>query len=85
MSVLLQRKVANIYIPPVDVMEDREAMNQLLAFHVEQKNFFAALVEDDICHEDVLEYVETYIGTRDMDNYIEVTEQQLDQLIRCGC
>ena len=60
MSVLLSRQVANIYIPPVDVINDKTEMNQLLALHIEQKNFFAALVQDDTCHEDVLEYVETY-------------------------
>ncbi len=85
MNVILQRKVANIYIPPVDVIDDREAMNQMLAHHVEQKNFFAALATDDVCHEDVLEYVETFVETRNMDAYIEQTEQQLNQLIRCGC
>ena len=43
MNVLLQRKVANIYIPPVDVLDDKQAMDQLIAIHIEQKNFFAAL------------------------------------------
>ena len=81
MSVLLQRQVASIYIPPVDVIDDKTEMNQLLALHIEQKNFFAALVQDDICHEDVLEYVETYIGTVNMDSYIDRTEQQLNDFV----
>ena len=85
MNVLLQRKVANIYIPPVDVLDDKQAMDQLIAIHIEQKNFFAALATDDTCHEDVLEYVETYVGTRNMDTYIDSTERQLEQLTNCGC
>lgn len=84
MNVLLQRQVADIYIPPVDVIDDKAAMNQLMDLHILQKQFFAALVEDDICHEDVLDFVETYIGTHQMDSYVVQTEAQLDQLIACG-
>lgn len=84
MSVLLQRQVANIYVPPVDVLDDKQALNEIFALHIEQKHFFNALVDDDACHEDVLEYVETYIGTQNMDDYVERTEQQLEQLIVSG-
>lgn len=83
--MILQRKVANIYIPPVDVIDDRQAMDEMVAIHVQQKNFFAALVEDQTCHEDVLEYMEMYVGTRNMDSYIDSTEQQLNKLIINGC
>ena len=80
MNVELVRRVASIYIPPVEVIDDKAAMNQMMAAHVEQKNFFNALVNDDCVHEDVLEFVEAYIGTSQMDSYINATETQLQQL-----
>lgn len=83
MNVNLVRRVADIYIPPVEVIDDRSYMDSMMAAHIEQKNFFNALVTDEVCHEDVLEFVEAYIGTREMDIYIDRTEQQLTQLIGC--
>ena len=80
MNVNLIRRVADIYIPPVEVIDDSAALDQMMALHVEQKNFFNALVTDDVCHEDVLEFVEAYIGTRSMDNYIARTERELTEL-----
>lgn len=80
MNVELIRKTADIYIPPVEVIDDRDAMNQMMALHVEQKNFFNALVTDDCCHEDVLEYVEAFVGTSEMDRYIKETEARLTEL-----
>lgn len=81
MNVLLQRQVANIYIPPVKVLDDKGAMNQMLAAHIEQKQLFVDLVSGEVDHEDLLEVVEAYVGTQNMDNYIEVTEQQLDRFL----
>ena len=83
MNVNLVRRVADIYIPPVEVIDDRDAMNQMIALHVEQKNFFNALVTDECAHEDVLEFIEAYIGTSEMDSYIESTEEKLTKLIGC--
>lgn len=78
--VNLIRRVADIYIPPVTVIDDKEAMNQLMALHFEQKQFFNALVTDDVCHEDVLEFIEAYVDTRAMDDRINQIEQQLTEL-----
>lgn len=83
MNVELVRRTADIYIPPVEVLKDDAAMNQMMALHIEQKKFFNALVTDDCCHEDVLEFVEAYIGTSEMDRYIESTEQKLVKLVGC--
>lgn len=77
MNVNLIRRVADIYIPPVEVIDDEAALNQMMALHIEQKNFFNALVTDESCHEDVLEFVEAYIGTKSMDGYIAKTEREL--------
>ncbi|MEM8779999.1 MAG: hypothetical protein AAGF26_14230 [Cyanobacteria bacterium P01_G01_bin.49] len=57
-------------------------MNRLMEAHFQQKQFFKALVEDDGCQEDVLEFMEAYIGTSQMDSYIDRTEQQLDRLMQ---
>ena len=83
MSILLQRYVANIYVPPVEVLDDMGAMNQMLAAHIEQKQLFADLLSGEVDHEELLEVVEAYVGTNNMDSYIDSTEQQLDRLVGC--
>lgn len=83
--MILQRAVASIYVPPVDVIEDKAEMDRLLTIHFEQKQFLKALITDDICHEDVLEFMETYVETRNMDAFVENSERQLNQLIDYGC
>ena len=78
---LLLRKVANIYVPPVDLLEDKAAFEQMFELHVEKKRLLNDLLVGGVDHEEVLEALEAYIGTSNMDNYIEQTEQQLDLLI----
>lgn len=76
--VLLLRKVANIYVPPVDVIEDKAAFDQLFELHVEQKRLLQDLLVGGVDHEEVLEALEAYIGTPNMDRYLEQVEPQLD-------
>lgn len=76
--VLLLRKVANIYVPPVDVLEDKAAFDQLFELHVEQKRLLQDLLVGGVDHEEVLEALEAYIGTPNMDRYLEQVEPQLD-------
>ena len=78
---LLLRKIANIYVPPVDVLEDQAAFDEMFELHVEQKRLLQDLLVGGVDHEEVLEALEAYIGTSHMDHYIEQTEQQLDLLI----
>ncbi|MGK7914735.1 MAG: hypothetical protein AB4038_04205 [Prochloraceae cyanobacterium] len=75
---LLLRQVANIYVPPVDVLEDRAAFDELFELHVEQKRLLQDLLVGGVDHEEVLEALEAYIGTSHMDNYIERVEPRLD-------
>lgn len=79
--VLLLHKVSNIYVPPVDVLDDSKAFDKLFELHIEKKRLLQDLLLGGIDHEEVLEALEAYIGTSHMDSYIEQTEQQLDRLI----
>lgn len=78
---LLLRKVANLYVPPVNVLEDKAAFEQMFELHVEKKRLLNDLLIGGVDHEEVLEALEAYIGTSNMDNYIEQTEQQLDLIL----
>ena len=80
-DLLLQRSLGGIYIPPVDVMDDQAAMGEMLETHIQQKDFLMALSTDEYIHEDILEFVETYVGTNNMDKYIQKTEQKLDRVL----
>ena len=77
---MFTRKLANIYIPPVDVLDDVRAVEELLELHIEQKRLFSDLVAGGINHQEILEALEAYIGISQMDEYIASTEQQLDEL-----
>lgn len=77
---MLSRELANIYIPPVNVLNDSDAMNELMTLHIQQKMLFKDLITGGIDHEEVLEALEAYIGTKNMDDYIISTESQLDKL-----
>ena len=79
--MILHRTVANIFIPPVDYLEDKEAMEQMFSIHCERKLLFNDLVEGNVDYEEVLEACEMYIGTKVMDDFIESIEPQLDKLI----
>lgn len=78
---LWQRSLGEIYVPSVDIIDDRATMNAMLKAHCEQKNFLMALSTDEYIHEDILELVETYIGVDNMDRYITDTEQKLDRVL----
>ena len=78
--MILHRKVANIYIPPVTNIEN-EAFDEMFKAHVLQKQLFQDLVAGGVDHEEVLEALEVFIQTRNMDSYIQRTEQKLDQLV----
>jgi hypothetical protein len=80
-TLLLQRALGGIYVPPIDVIDDRATMDAMLKAHIEQKNFLMALSTDEYVHEDILELVEAYIGTSAMDVYIADTEQKLDRVL----
>ena len=75
---MLLRKLASIYIPPVTVLEDTQAMNQLLELHYEQKLLFNDLIKGGIDHDEVLEALEAYIGIKNLDNYCAHVEKKLD-------
>ena len=81
MSLVLKRIVSEIYVPPVKVLDDKSAMNQLFLAHIEQKQLFADLLSGEVDHEELLEVVEAYVGTNNMDSFIDSTEQQLNRLV----
>lgn len=78
--MMLSRTLANIYIPPVNVLNDSGAMTELMELHIEQKMLFKDLVSGGINHEEILEALEASIGTKHMDAYIIPIESQLDKL-----
>ena len=79
--MILHRRVANIFVPPVDYLEDEEALTQMFAIHVERKLLFNDLVEGGVDFETVLEACEAYIGTSQMDGFIAEVEPQLDLIV----
>lgn len=78
--VLLPRKVASIYIPSVQVVEDKDLFDSMFEAHCQQKLLFNDLIKGGVNHEEILEALELYIGTSQMDSYIASSEQQLDEL-----
>lgn len=78
--MILLRKTASIYIPPVQVIEDGDLFDSMFESHCQQKLLFNDLINGDVDHEEILEALEAYIGTSQMDNYIAATEKQLDEL-----
>jgi len=81
MTVQLLRRVSSIYIPDVDVVPDEAAFNQMFAVHMEEKQLLQDLILGGVDHEEVLEALEVYIGTPNMDSYIEKTESELDSFL----
>ena len=79
--VLLLRQVSNAFIPAVDLVEDKEEFDHLFALHVEKKRLLQDLLVGGVPYEEVLEALEAYIGTSNMDSYIEETEQKLELII----
>jgi hypothetical protein len=79
-NVLLTRKVADIFIPSVDILDDTKACEQLLDLHCEQKLLFNSLLTGDANFEDMLEALEAYVGVSQMDEYISEIEVGVEDL-----
>ncbi len=77
---LLLRKVSDILVPPVDILQEEKAFDQMFAIHCEQKLLLQDLLIGGVDYEEVLEALEVYLGTPAMDAYIHRVEPQLDQL-----
>ena len=79
--ITLRRKVANILIPPVEVLKDKKAVDEMFAIHCERKLLLNDLIKGGVDYDTVLDACEAYLGTSAMDNYIKQVEPQLDKLI----
>ncbi len=79
--VLLLRKVSDILVPPVEILQDEKAFDEMFELHVEQKLLLQDLLVGGVDYEEVLEALEVYLGTPAMDAYINRIEPQLDLIL----
>lgn len=77
----MYRRLANIYIPEVPTNLDSDEFEAVWQAHVAQKQLFRELSRTDADSEDVLEALETFVGTANMDDYISSIEPQLSSFI----
>lgn len=68
-------------MPPVEIIDDDKAMNELLEAHYEQKQMFKDLLTGEADLEELLEVMEMWIGTPNMDRYVAETEEKLNKII----
>ena len=80
MNVVLERKVANILIPGVDISADEKAFDQLLEIHCLKKQLFSELVKGEANFEEIFEALEAFIGTSNIDAYLLDVCPKLDRL-----
>ena len=80
MGVFLERKVANILIPGVDISAEQKAFEQLFEIHCLKKQLFLQLVKGEADFEEIFEALEAFIGTSNMDAYLLDVCPQLDRL-----
>lgn len=73
-----QRQLADIYIPEVDLSLDSAEVAAAWVNHVQQKIIFRELVNGGADSEEVLEALEVFIGTSNMDGYLLDIEPQLE-------
>ncbi|MEO1006901.1 MAG: hypothetical protein AAFW67_13910, partial [Cyanobacteria bacterium J06638_38] len=77
----LLRKVSSVYVPPVEVLEDEKAFDDLFQLHIEKKRLMKDLITGGVNHQEVLEALEVYIGTSNMDSYIEETQERANLIL----
>lgn len=80
MSVFVERQIARILIPDVEVIADKKAFDQLFEIHYLKKQLFAELVKGQADFEEIFEALETFIGTANMDAYLLETSIKLEGL-----
>ncbi len=80
MNVLLERRISNILIPAVDISTDENAFEQLFEIHCLKKQLFSELVKGEASFEEILEALEAFIGTSNMDGYLLDVQPKLDKL-----
>ncbi|ELS04810.1 hypothetical protein Xen7305DRAFT_00045460 [Xenococcus sp. PCC 7305] len=77
----LLRKVSSVYVPPVEVLEDEKAFDDLFQLHIEKKRLMKDLIIGGVNHQEILEALEVYIGTSNMDSYIEETQERANLIL----
>ncbi len=80
MNVSDKRRISNILIPAVDILDEEKAFEQLFQIHCLKKQLFSELVEGEASFEEILEALETFIGTSNMDGYLLEIEPKLNNL-----
>ncbi len=80
MNFELERKISNILIPAVDIPDDEKAFEQLFEIHCLKKQLFSELVKGEADFEEILEALEAFIGTSNMDGYLLDVQPKLDKL-----
>lgn len=76
---MLERKLANIYIPDVSLGVDEELIKASWQIHCQQKILFKEMIDGDCDSEEILEALEVFIGTQNMDGYLLDIEPQIEQ------
>lgn len=79
--VIYQRELADIFIPPVDILDDKEATDQLLDIHREQKLLFKTLIDGNGSIEDVVDALEDWMGIDEVDSYCDRIEREVTDFI----
>ncbi|MDJ0576579.1 MAG: hypothetical protein QNJ65_15600 [Xenococcaceae cyanobacterium MO_234.B1] len=84
MNFELERKISNILIPAVDIPSSENVAHnnfeELFQIHCLKKQLFSELVEGEASFEEILEALETFIGTSNMDGYLLEIEPKLNNL-----
>ena len=80
-NVKLERKISNILVPGVSTSLKDNDFNQLFEVHCLKKQVLASMVgNDETDFEGMLEALEVFIGTSNMDGYLLDISPHLDNL-----
>ena len=75
---MLERKYANILVDPVSCNLPDDVLAELFRQHVAKKQLVRELVSQNASHDDVLDAMEMYVGTKNMDNYLITRKEDLN-------
>lgn len=78
MSISLERQYSSILVP--EVFTSEAEFDQLFHLHCLKKQLLSELIDGEADFEEVLEALETFIGTSNMDGYLMDIERPLNQL-----
>lgn len=80
MSIKIQREISQILIEDVKFNLDEKSFESEFELHIIKKRMFHELVEGEANFEEILEALESFVGTSNMDVYLIDVCPQLDRL-----